>query len=427
MSEIDFITAKNTIEEEIHKFNIDGIELPVINFEKGEFKTYFLPETLSKENILDSLQIIKQYLENIRVHTMDNYYVIFQSMGNNIFNTKTFLNEIKFKFITFGVNRVEITKGGNLLNEELQAIIEIFKYFFQKHKNYNYMERLLQLGTKIYGNKEIINKETEKYIIPIEEKWDSLGGYEELKAEVQETIILPLQYPDIFIKVSELARGKEIANFPNAVLFEGSPGVGKTSMAKIIAAESKIPMVYIPIENILSKYYGESAKNLAEVFDCAERFSNVILFLDEIDSLATSREHGIIEATRRVLSVLLRKIDGFENSQNVLTIGATNRAEDLDHALLSRFDVIIKFLLPDFRERIHIFKKYIAHLQDSEIEILSRVSEGISGRNIKDVCEMAERRWARKIILEGHNQIHPPPFEIYLQILKNKMKEIDKL
>jgi len=426
MVELDFQTAKKQIEQEIEKLDLEGsIELPVVSFEKGEFKTYFFPEVLTKEQIYDTLGIIKQYIENIRIHTYDPNYVIFQSLGPNLYDTKNFLNGIKYKFISIGVNRVEISKGGNLLQEEVQSIIEIIKFFFSKKQKINFYERLVQLGTKIYCHPTYIkNKEDEKYFNIIEEDWNSLGGYIDIKTEIQETVILPLLHPGVFEKVSELARGKKIHNYPSAILFEGPPGVGKTSMARIIASESKIPMVYIPIENILSKYYGESAKNLSEIFNYAEKFSRVILFLDEIDSLAVSREQGIVEATRRILSVLLRKIDGFENKNNVLTIGATNRAKDLDHALLSRFDVIIRFLLPDIRERFNIFIKYIKHLQEKELLELAKISEGFSGRNIRDICEMAERKWAR-IIIKENKEIVPPPKEIYEEIINKKKLEFE--
>jgi len=94
---------------------------------------------------------------------------------------------------------------------------------------------------------------------------------------------------------------------------------------------------------------------------------NVILFIDEIDSLATSREGGIHEATRRILSVLLRKIDGFESEGNVLVICATNRKKDLDPALISRTDMSIRFELPDEKTRAQIFSRYAKQLKEDEL------------------------------------------------------------
>ena len=104
------------------------------------------------------------------------------------------------------------------------------------------------------------------------------------------------------------------------------------------------------------------------------------------------------EASRRILSTLLRKIDSFESSTDVLLICATNRKEDLDAAMLSRLDLSVKFELPDKLSREAIFYRYAKHLTDDERKKLSEESQGMSGRNISDICKDAERRWAAKII-----------------------------
>jgi SpoVK/Ycf46/Vps4 family AAA+-type ATPase len=111
----------------------------------------------------------------------------------------------------------------------------------------------------------------------------------------------------------------------------------------------------MPLEAIMSKYYGESEQKLASIFEAAQAMGSVILFIDEVDSLATSRESGLHEATRRILSTLLRKIDSFESDGEVLVICATNRKKDLDPALLSRTDLSIRFELPDASTRAQIF------------------------------------------------------------------------
>jgi SpoVK/Ycf46/Vps4 family AAA+-type ATPase len=148
---------------------------------------------------------------------------------------------------------------------------------------------------------------------------------------------------------------KNETNRPKCVLFEGPPGCGKTTSAKIISQQVNIPLVYMPLEAIMSKYYGESESRLAEIFEAASAMGSVILFIDEIDSLATSRESGLHEATRRILSTLLRKIDSFESDGEVLVICATNRKKDLDPALISRIDLDIRFELPDSDTRSKIF------------------------------------------------------------------------
>lgn len=176
--------------------------------------------------------------------------------------------------------------------------------------------------------------------------------------------------------------------------------MGKTTIARIIASEAGIPLVYVPVESIMSKWYGQSSQNLSQIFDSCEDMGRTLLFIDEIDSLAGSRDGNMFEATRRILSVLLRKLDGIDSAENTLTVGATNRKGDLDHALISRFDQTIHFPLPNEKERAAIFSRYAKHLSDEELTPLATASEGLSGRNIRDVCEYTERRWARQLIIK---------------------------
>ncbi|MFC1671019.1 ATP-binding protein, partial [Spirochaetota bacterium] len=184
----------------------------------------------------------------------------------------------------------------------------------------------------------------------------------------------------------------------------------------IISGETDIPLIYVPIESIMSKWYGQSSQNLSQIFDSCEDMGGGIIFLDEIDSLAGSRDQNMFEATRRVLSVLLRKLDGIDAATNTITIGATNRKNDLDHALISRFDQVIYFPLPNEKERASIFANYAKHLSKDDYAILGTKGENLSGRSIKDICEFTERRWARKLLIKKEEP-GPPPFEYYKQTL----------
>ena len=126
----------------------------------------------------------------------------------------------------------------------------------------------------------------------------------------------------------------------------------------------------------------------AAVFDACAEMGETVIFLDEIDALATSRDDaGMHEVTRRSLSVLLRKLDGFHQNERTVLIAATNRPQDLDPALLSRFELSVPFPLPDESERSKIFALYARHLPEDELDELSEIAAGSSGRDIRDVCE----------------------------------------
>ena len=216
---------------------------------------------------------------------------------------------------------------------------------------------------------------------------------------------------------------KNETNRPKCVLFEGPPGCGKTTSAKIISQQVNIPLVYMPLEAIMSKFYGESESRLAEIFEAAQAMGSVILFIDEVDSLATSREAGLHEATRRILSTLLRKIDSFESDGEVLVICATNRKKDLDPALVSRIDLSIRFDLPDPTTRSLIFQRYAKQLKEEDLKVLGEMAKNLSGRDISDICKDAERKWASKYIRKEVTTIEPN-LGVYQESTKSRLSQM---
>ena len=231
--------------------------------------------------------------------------------------------------------------------------------------------------------------------------WSAMAGNSEIKREVHETIIDCLKYPDVYDKVARSTRhlSKE-KNTPKAVLFEGPPGTGKTLVARIISSICNKPMIIIRVESIVSKWYGDSEKKLGEILELANQIEGgSIIFIDEIDAMAGSRDNSSMhEATRRMLSVMLQHLEGFEGRSKSLLIAASNRKSDLDAALLSRFDLISKFDLPDEDTRKQIYSHFARHLPEEVIENLAANAQGFSARDIKEVCLHAERKWAAKII-----------------------------
>lgn len=408
---IDFLTAKESILRELSKLTPEqreGAKLPEILFEKNEIKVEFPVPHLSKEMIFDCIQVVKNHIENLRIHTFEPGFYSFQALNENLFETKSVLDNIRFRFFTSRTQHtVEISKKGELLPNEILVIISIYHFFLSSggKKRSSPKELLSRLGILVYDplEEELKNNHLD---------FTHVAGYEKVKEDIIDSIVLPLRSPAAYDDVSRLTRRFPTKNRPRAILFEGDPGVGKTTMAKIVAYQCKIPMVYVPIETILSKYYGESSQNLAYVFDAAALFPSSLIFLDEIDSLAGNRDDGMFEATRNLLSVLLRKLDGFEGKPSTITLGATNRKQDLDRALLSRFDKSIFFPLPNLEERASILGNYAMQLNDVERLEISAHLEGFSGRNIKDFCDHVERKWASKIIQEKMEPM-APPFSLY--------------
>jgi SpoVK/Ycf46/Vps4 family AAA+-type ATPase len=261
---------------------------------------------------------------------------------------------------------------------------------------------LEKLGVRVYGTSE--SKD--------EVDWDCMAGYEEVKGEIDDTLILALQNPEAYDRVAKSTRKRFETNRPRAVLFEGPPGTGKTLCARIIASRAGLPMVHLPVESIMSKWFGESENKLAQIFEACDKLgggNGAILFIDEVDALAISRDSGNMhEATRRILSVLLSKVEGFASERRTTLICATNRRQDLDSALLSRFDLSLRFDNPDTGARAKIFCRYAQQLSPAELAQLAAASTGMSCRDIKEVCGNTERKWASKLLKQLVKGDAPP-------------------
>jgi transitional endoplasmic reticulum ATPase len=218
--------------------------------------------------------------------------------------------------------------------------------------------------------------------------WDDVGGLDQLKEELREAIEWPIKHQEAFDYVD--------VETPKGILLHGPPGTGKTLIAKALAKMTESNFISIKGPELLSKWVGESEKGVREIFRKARQAAPCIIFLDEVDALVPRRGSGSSEShvTESVVSQILTEIDGLEELHNVLIIGATNRLDIVDEALLrpGRFDRIIEVSFPDYKGRQHIFeihtkKKPLA--KDVNIPKLVELTNGFSGAEIGAVTNQA--------------------------------------
>jgi transitional endoplasmic reticulum ATPase len=217
--------------------------------------------------------------------------------------------------------------------------------------------------------------------------WEDVGGLDSLKEELREAVEWPLKHKEAFEYVD--------VSPPKGILLYGPPGTGKTLIAKALAKMTESNFIAIKGPELLSKWVGESEKGVREVFRKARQAAPCIIFFDEIDALAPRRSGAdSSHVSENVVSQILTEIDGLEELHNVLIIGATNRLDIVDEALLrpGRFDRVIEVPKPDAAGRKHIFeihtkKKPLA--SDVDLSKLVEITNGYTGAEIAAVCNRA--------------------------------------
>ncbi|KZV34745.1 cell division cycle protein 48 [Dorcoceras hygrometricum] len=219
--------------------------------------------------------------------------------------------------------------------------------------------------------------------------WEDIGGLDNVKRELQETVQYPVEHPEKFEKFG-MSPSK-------GVLFYGPPGCGKTLLAKAIANECQANFISVKGPELLTMWFGESEANVREIFDKARQSAPCVLFFDELDSIATQRGNSVGDAggaADRVLNQLLTEMDGMTAKKTVFIIGATNRPDIIDPALLrpGRLDQLIYIPLPDENSRLQIFKACLRRSpvsRDIDLSALARHTHGFSGADITEICQRA--------------------------------------
>jgi proteasome regulatory subunit len=251
------------------------------------------------------------------------------------------------------------------LNQQSLAIVEILPSSFD---------------SRVYGM-ELVEFPTEKY--------EDIGGLEAQIVEIKEAVELPLKKPDLFEKVG--------IDPPKGILLYGPPGTGKTLLAKAVAHETQACFLRVVGSELVQKYIGEGARLVRELFDLAKQKAPSIIFIDEIDAIGAQRSDASTSGDRevqRTLMQLLAGMDGFERRGDVKIIGATNRIDILDRALLrpGRFDRIIEIPIPNYDGRLAILRIHTRGMNlasDVDLGKVAQLTDGKNGADLKAVCTEA--------------------------------------
>ncbi len=218
-------------------------------------------------------------------------------------------------------------------------------------------------------------------------KWEDIGGIDSVKNELREMVEWPLKHADAFKRLG--------IRPPKGILLYGPPGTGKTLLAKAVAKESQANFIQVKGPSLLSMWVGKSEEGVRKIFERARQVAPCIIFFDELDSLAGRRgiEQGT-HVTERVLNQLLAEMDGLEELNNIIIVGATNRPDMLDPAILrpGRFDRIVLVNVPDKVGRFNILKIHTKNMplaKDVNVQELTELTEGHSGADIESLVREA--------------------------------------
>ena len=316
-----------------------------------------------------------------KVEIGQTYIKAVSTDGNTVYTTRIVKNDAK---LTEELDAQNIEYAGfsetNWFTEmfgwlfPFLIIIAIWMFFAGR------MQKSMGGGILGMGNsKKMVNSEKPKT------KFDDVAGVEEAKEEVQEIVDF-LKYPARYVEIG--------AKIPKGVLLVGSPGTGKTLLAKAVAGEADVPFFSVSGSSFIEMFVGVGAARVRDLFEQAKKDAPSIIFIDEIDAIGKSRSAGAMmggnDEREQTLNQLLAEMDGFGTDIPVIVLAATNRPEILDQALMrpGRFDRQVLVDKPDFQGRIKILKVHMRNVKmddDVEIEEIARLTAGLAGADLANV------------------------------------------
>ena len=358
----------------------------------------------SKEKLLETIETLKEENEKTKDELMEKVRALEgEQLKSNVSNRQLEgkIKELKGEINSFKKTPLVLATVTEVFDETKIGIQGAVGHEFLVTCPGSINRDLLEPGARVALNQNsltVVNvfpakKDKNVSAMEIDEKPDvtyaDIGGLDTQITEIKETVELPIKNPEIFEEIG--------IDPPKGILLYGPPGTGKTLLAKAVANETNATFIKIVASEFVNKYLGEGSRIVRDVFDLAKEKSPAIIFIDEIDAIGTKRvgsSEGADREVQRTLMQLLAELDGFESRGDVGIVGATNRPDILDEALLrpGRFDRTIEVPNPVKESREKILKIHTSRMKLAEninFDEISEITEGLSGADLKAVCTEA--------------------------------------
>jgi len=358
----------------------------------------------SKEKLLETIETLKEENEKTKDELMEKVRALEgEQLKSNVSNRQLEgkIKELKGEINSFKKTPLVLATVTEVFDETKIGIQGAVGHEFLVTCPGSIKKDLLEPGARVALNQNsltVVNvfpakKDKNVSAMEIDEKpdvtYEDIGGLDTQITEIKETVELPMKNPEIFEEIG--------IDPPKGILLYGPPGTGKTLLAKAVANETNATFIKIVASEFVNKYLGEGSRIVRDVFDLAKEKSPAIIFIDEIDAIGTKRvssSEGADREVQRTLMQLLAELDGFESRGDVGIIGATNRPDILDEALLrpGRFDRTIEVPNPVKESREKIFRIHTSRMKLAEnidFDEISEITEGFSGADLKAVCTEA--------------------------------------